>query len=222
MMRVMLEEQLTQLNNSLIEISGIVEQAIMNANTALINQDVELAKKIISTDDIIDIMEKEIESLCIRIILQQQPVASDLRFITSVLKILTDVERIGDHASDISELIVKLADKTYIKDLEHIPQMAEATLTMVKHSIEAFVKRDIALANDVVTRDDQVDDLFETVKNDLIDLIKKDANNGEQAIDLIMIAKYFEKIGDHATNVAEWVVFTLTGKHKKEKFYNIT
>lgn len=221
-MRIRFEEQLSQLNKSLVAIGEAVEQALADANTALIRQDVSLALKIIAADDAIDIMEKEIESLCLQIILQQQPVASDLRLISAVLKILTDIERIGDHASDISEIIVKLADKTYIKDLEHIPQMAEATMQMVRKSVDAFVKKDIGLANEVVTLDDLVDELFETVKNDLIVLINKDATNGEQAIDLTMIAKYFEKIGDHATNIAEWVIFALTGRHKKEKYYSVS
>ena len=211
------DEELVKLNNALIEMSALVERAIAQAIDALIRQDVTLAQKIIDSDDDIDNKEKEIERQCLTLFLRQQPVASDLRLVSSVLKMLTDIERIGDHASDISEITLMLAGKKYIKKLEHIPQMAEATTKMVADSIESFVKRDIELARSVIGSDDIIDNLFEIVKNDLIDLIKDNGDNGDQAIDLIMIAKYFERIGDHATNVAEWVVFSLTGTHKNRK-----
>jgi len=216
-MRNRFEEQLTQLNNTLIEMGAIVENAIADANKALIGQDTELAKKIIAFDDEIDNKEKELESLCLKIILQQQPVARDLRLVSSILKIITDLERIGDHATDISELTILMAGKQYIKKLEHIPQMAEVTMKMVTQSIEAYVKKDLELAKEVIDSDDIVDDLFDTVKYELIELIKNGTPNCDQAIDLIMVAKYFERIGDHATNVAEWVVFSLTGTHKNSK-----
>ena len=213
MMRLKFDEQLKQLHDSLIEMGGLVEEAIADANKALIEQDVELAKKIINSDDEIDNKEREIEDLCLKLILRQQPVAKDLRLVSSVLKMITDLERIGDHASDISEITLLLADKQYIKKLEHIPHMAEATMKMVTGSIEAFVKNDITLAQKIIAHDDVVDNLFIKVKKKLIDLIKDNTDNGDQAIDLIMIAKYFEKIGDHATNIAEWVVFSHTGVH---------
>jgi phosphate transport system protein len=213
-MRSKYAEQLNQLNNNLIEMAEIVKNAIKKAEKALIEQDFILAQQIIDSDDEIDNKEKEIESFCLKIISQQQPVAGDLRHISSVLKIITDLERIGDHATDISELTLLLADKTYIKKLEHIPQMAAATMKMVTESIDAFVKNDLELANGVIIYDDIVDNLFETVKKDLIELIKENAENGNQAIDLIMVAKYFERIADHATNVAEWVAFSLTGVYK--------
>jgi len=216
-MRSRFDEQLEQLNSALVEMGAVVEQAIADADKALIEQDVALAKKIIASDDVIDDMEKEIESLCLKVLLQQQPVARDLRLVSSVLKIITDLERIGDHASDISEMTILLAGRQYIKKLEHIPQMAAATQKMVCKSIEAFVNKDLELAREVIASDDTVDDLFIVVKNELIELIKKNADNGDQAIDLIIIAKYFERIGDHATNVAEWVVFSLTGTHKDSK-----
>jgi len=216
-MRTKFEEQLIQLNNALIEMGEIVQNAIADANKALIEQDVELAQKIIEADDEIDAKEKEIESFCLKIIMQQHPVARDLRLISAVIKIITDLERIGDHATDISELTLLLADRKYIKKLEHISQMAEATMKMVTDSIDAYVRKDLALANAVIAYDDHVDNLFQMVKKDLIDLIKKDADNGDQAIDLVMIAKYFERIGDHATNVAEWIVFSLTGTYKDSK-----
>jgi len=214
-MRRKFDIQLQKLNDELIEMGKIVEQSITDATKALVEQDIELAKKTIDFDDEIDDKEKEIESLCLKLILQQQPVAQDLRLISSVLKIVTDLERIGDHASDISEITLLLAGTPYIKKLEHIPQMAEATIKMVTESIDAYVKKDEALANKVIKYDDVVDSLFNTVKSELIELIKVNVANSDQAIDLMMIAKYFERIGDHATNVAEWIVFSLTGRHKE-------
>ncbi|MCL1807690.1 MAG: phosphate signaling complex protein PhoU [Oscillospiraceae bacterium] len=213
-MRIKFEEQLAKLNDSLINMGNMVKEAISNADKALIEKDTELAKKVIASDDEIDQKEREIEKLCLKIIMQQQPVARDLWLISSVLKTVSDLERIGDHASDISEITLHLADTKYRKNLEHISQMAEVTMEMVVKSIDSFVKKDQALANEVIACDDRVDDLFKTVKKDSLELISKDVNNGDQAIDLIMIAKYFERIGDHATNVAEWVIFSLTGQYK--------
>jgi phosphate transport system protein len=213
-MRKQFDEQLNNLNKKLVEMSEIVETAIANTKTALTTRDVSLAKSVISADDEIDAMEKEIESLCLKLIIQQQPVASDLRLVSAVLKILTDVERIGDHASDISEIICMINGKEYIKRMDDIPQMAEVAQEMVQKSIVSFVNKDIGLANEVIATDDKVDDLFTAVKNELITLINTNQENGDQAIDLIMIAKYFERIGDHAVNIAEWVIFSLTGFHK--------
>jgi len=215
--RAKFDEQLELLNNSLIEMGVMVESAIADAGKALIEQDVELAGEIIARDDEIDDKEEEIETMCLRIILQQQPVASDLRLISAVSKIITDLERIGDHASDISEIAIFLAGKQYIKKLEHIAQMASVTMDMVIRSIDAFVRKDLALANEVIASDDVVDELFSKVRDELISLLKENGANSEQAMDLIMIAKYFERIGDHATNVAEWVVFSITGIHKDNR-----
>jgi len=213
-MRNKFDEQLTQLNNNLIEMGGLIERSIAFATKALIEQDSEIAKRTIELDDEIDNKEKEIETLCLKLLLQQQPVAKDLRLISSVLKMITDMERIGDQAADISEITLRLAKEQYIKKLVHIPQMATATIKMVTDSIDAFVRKDLVLAESVCKHDDIVDKLFITVKNELIELIHDDVANGHQAIDLIMIAKYFEKIGDHAVNIAEWVIFSLTGKKK--------
>jgi len=215
-MRNKYEEQLAKLHNMLIEMGSMIEKAITMAIQALVEQDEETARRAIAFDDEIDHLEKEIEALCLRLLLQQQPVAGDLRLISSALKMITDMERIGDQAADISEIALMLIGVTYIKKLEHIPQMAETASKMVTDSIDAFVKKDLDLANAVIECDDVVDNLFDTIKNDLIELIQADRANGEQAIDLIMIAKYFERIGDHATNIAEWVVFSITGKHWKE------
>ena len=216
-MRKKFEQQLEELNNSLIEMGGEIEFAITNAIKALIEQDVELARKLVAHDDEIDAKEKEIESRCLKLLLQQQPVAKDLRLISAALKMITDMERIGDQSADISEITILLSKKSYIKELEHIPMMAEAAIKMIKEAIDAFVKKDLEMANAVIVQDDIVDDLYNQVKLDLIELIHQNEQNCEQAFDLITIAKYLERIGDHAVNIAEWVVFSLTGEHKSNK-----
>ena len=215
-MRNKFEQQLAKLNDMLIDMGAMIEKAITMAIQALENQNEALAKQAVEYDYEIDHMEKEIEAMCLRLLLQQQPVAKDLRLISAALKMITDMERIGDQAADISEITLFLIGETFIKKLEHIPQMAEATAKMVTESIEAYVKMDLELAQQVIDYDDVVDNLFDTVKHDLIEMIQADKTNGEQAIDLIMIAKYFERIGDHATNIAEWVVFSITGRHVGE------
>jgi phosphate transport system protein len=197
----------------LIEMGAMIEKAINLAIQAFELQDAELANQAIAFDDDIDHMEKAIEALCLKLLLQQHPVARDLRLISAALKMITDMERIGDHASDISEIMLMLIGNTYAKKLEHIPQMAAATAKMVTDSIDAYVKMDLSLAQAVIEYDDVVDDLFDKVKDDLVEMIQDDRTTGEQAIDLVMIAKYFERIGDHATNIAEWVTFSITGSH---------
>jgi len=216
-MRSRFDEQLAVLNNSLIEMGALVENAIAKVAKALISQDVNAAKSIIEGDSVIDEKEKEIESLCLKLILNQQPVARDLRQISTALKMITDMERIGDQASDISELSIFLAGQEYIKKLDHISQMAEVTIKMVTNSIDAFVKKDLELAQAVIAYDDIVDELYVSVKKDLIALVHADVKNGEQAFDLMQIAKYYERIGDHAVNIAEWVIFSITGMHKDKQ-----
>ena len=217
MMRSRFDEQLTQLNNSLIEMGAQVERIIADATKALMTHDAVLAKSIIDGDIRIDEKEKEIESLCLKLILNQQPVARDLRQISTALKMITDMERIADQAADISELCVFLAAEQYIKKLDHISQMAGATMKMVTDSIDAFVKKDLEIAQAVIAYDDVVDELYLSVKKDLIELIHADVSNGEQAFDLMQIAKYYERIGDHAANIAEWVIFSITGMHKDKQ-----
>ena len=216
-MRKQFTEQLNELNNNLIEMGALIENAIAFTTKALINQDINMATKAIESDKIINEKEKEIEALCLKLILREQPIAKDLRMISTALKMITDMERIGDHAVDISEIIILLANKEYIKHLEHIPQMATASIKMVTDSIDAYVKKDINLAIEVIAYDNIIDDLFIKVKKDLIELIHENKDNGEQAMDLLMTAKYFERIGDHAVNIAEWVMFSLTGKHKNKQ-----
>lgn len=217
MMRVQFNAQMETLNNELIKMGELIEKAIEMAVTALIKQDTDLAQQAIDFDEVIDNQEKEIESLCMKLLLRQQPVAKDLRLISSALKMITDMERIGDHASDISEITLLLSKESYIKNLEHIQQMAKETTVMVVKSIDAFVGKNMEMAKEVIASDDVVDNLFNTIKKDLIDLIADNPRDGEQAADLLMIAKYFERIGDHATNIAEWVIFSITGYHEEEE-----
>jgi phosphate transport system protein len=211
-MRRTFDKQLQQLNNELITMGNQIGKAIETAVTALLKQDVELAKQAIDSDTEIDQQEHEIENLCVKLLLSQQPVARDLRLISSALKMVTDMERIGDHASDISEITIMMAGMPYIKKLEHIQSMAREATVMVLRSLEAFVEKDTQKAREVIEQDDVVDALFSEVKRELIHLIHENPDNGEQALDLLMVAKYFERIGDHATNIAEWALYSITGE----------
>lgn len=216
-MRKQFDKQLDEVNTKLLEMASLIESGITQAIHALKTQDAELAKEVMENDELIDSKEKEIESLCLRILIQQQPVAGDLRVVSTALKLITDMERIGDHAADISEITEYLSDKPYIKNLEHIPLMADAAIKMVSDSIDAYVRLDLDLANKVIADDDVVDDLFFEIKSELIDLVHKDVKNGEQAFDFLMVAKYLERIGDHSVNIAEWVVFCITGVYRDTK-----
>lgn len=216
-MRNRFESQLIELNDSLITMSTYVEESIALATKALKEQDTALAQKVIELESEVDQQEKDIETLCLKMLLQQQPVAKDLRTISAALKMITDLERISDQCADISELAILLSKEQYIKKLEHIPMMAEGAVKMVTDSINAYVHKDLELAQKVIADDDYVDDLFNCVKKDLVELIREDIQKSSQAIDLLMIAKYYERIGDHATNIAEWVVFSITGQHKSSQ-----
>lgn len=213
-MRSRFDEQLEALNTALIEMGAMIEYAIEGALGALENRDIEKAREIIAFDRQTDDKEREIETMCLKLLLQQQPVARDLRLISAALKMITDMERISDQAADIAEIVIMLNGASYIKRLEHIPQMARETIWMVKTAIDAFVAHDKELAGRVVDHDDVVDGLFDDIKDELIALIGQSAENGSQALDLLMIAKYLERIGDHATNIAEWVEFAITGTHR--------
>jgi len=210
-MRNKFDAQLLRLNDMLIEMGALIETAIAMAVRALQEQDTKLAQQAVAFDDEIDQKEKDIEALCLKLLLQQQPVARDLRLISAALKMITDMERIGDQAADIAALTMKLAGAPCAN--EHIPAMARATAKMVTDSIDAFVKKDLALAEMVIRSDETVNGLFKAVQHDLIALLREDSEGGEQALSLLMIAKYFERIGDHAKNIAEWVVFSITGEH---------
>jgi phosphate transport system protein len=212
-MRTKFDEQLLELNNELIIMGELCEEAINNVVTALIERDKERLNKVYSIDSNIDTQEKNIESLCMKLLLHQQPVARDLRNISSALKMISDMERIGDQAADIAELVEYTYDKE-ISFISHIEEMASATIQMVTDSIDSFVKQDLTMAEEVLKDDDIVDDLFCTIKNDLVDVMVKDKTSSELCLDILMIAKYFERIGDHATNIAEWVIYAITGEHK--------
>ena len=211
-MRSSFDKELSELNNELVNMGTLIEQAIQNSVDALVNQNVEEARKAVDYDTEIDKKEKDIENICYKLLLHQQPVAGDLRLITAALKMISDMERIGDQAADISELTIVMSQKPYIKNLEHIRSMAKETMLMVIDSLQAFIDKDLDKAHSVIDHDDVVDDLFCRVKGEIIDIIHKDPEDGDQATDLLMVAKYFERIGDHATNIAEWVIFSITGQ----------
>lgn len=204
---------LDDLHLDLIKMGSLVEESIDNTIHALKKQDVELARKIFRNDDVIDDFEKRIEKKCMDLIARQQPLAKDLRTIGTALKIITDMERIADASADIAEITIRMAGKKYIKPLIDIPRMAELAKVMVNRSIDAYVKQDVKLAEEVCASDDDVDNLFNKIILELINLMKNDPNTIEQGIDLMFIAKYLERMGDHATNIGEWVVFNVTGEH---------
>ena len=214
-MRNKFDEQLLHLNQKMIGMGALCERFIALAADALLKGDAKGAEEIITHGHEIDEMEREIEGICLKLLLQQQPVASDLRQISAALKMITDMERIGDQAEDIAEIIPHLGGRTG-EELADFKPMAEATCKMVTDSIDAFVKKDLDLAKYVANEDDTVDNCFINVKAKLIDMISETKDDGEYAVDLLMIAKYFERIGDHAVNIAEWVEFSVTGVHKGE------
>ena len=213
-MRNRFDQQLELLNKQLIYMGELCEEAIGKARTALKEGSMEQAEKVRIADEEIDQAETDIERLCLRLLLQQQPVARDLRQISAALKMITDMERIGDQASDIAEIIIT-EDKSEAQDIPMIIKMSEAASKMVRDSVNAYVEKDLDLARKVMENDDVVDELFEEVKTTLINFIAENKGlQGVEAIDLIMVAKYLERIADHATNIAEWVEFSITGIHK--------
>ena len=211
-MRNKFDEQLERLHVELIQMGALCEEAISAAAAALLKGDRELARTAIEAEREIDQKERDVESMCLKLLLQQQPVAKDLREISAALKMISDLERIGDQAADIAELtrFVRLPDGS---GMLHIADMARAVIAMVTDSVDSFVRRDLTLARGVCAADDRVDELFERVKEELITFIAADPTAGEQGLDLLMVAKYLERIGDHATNVAEWVEYSITGVH---------
>lgn len=216
-MRNQFDHELALLNTELIEMGALIENAIGRAVDALIKKDEAFAEAAIEFDHEVDQKEHDIETHCLKLLLHQQPVARDLRLISSALKMITDMERIGDQASDIAEITLRLTSDVDLQKLENISAMAKATIKMVRDSIDAFVSSDLEQANGIIEYDDVVDQLFNNVRDDLIVMIKTSQMNGEEVVDLLMIAKYFERIGDHAVNIAEWVVFSITGEHKSNE-----
>jgi len=213
-MRTRFDMELDNLNSDMIAMGALCENAISEAMKSLFTADKTAAQRTIEEDREIDRKEKDIEALCLRLLLQQQPVARDLRVISSALKMITDMERIGDQAADIAELIRHMHLTPVSRQNRHLSKMADAAKKMVTESIDAFVKKDAALATKVLADDDLVDSLFLKLRHDIIEMIAADPGCGEEAVDVLMIAKYLERIGDHATNIAEWVLFSITGTHE--------
>lgn len=213
-MRNRFDRQLQLLDEQLIHMGKLCEIAIADATKALQDGNVEQAKGVMEADEEIDQMEKDIERLCLKLLLQQQPVARDLRRISAALKMITDMERIGDQTSDIAEIVLS-TEKVTKSDIEEIGKMAGAVSKMVRDSVAAYVSKDLELAQNVIQADDAVDSYFEDVKEQMVAYIKEEqGKHGKQIFDLIMVTKYLERIGDHATNIAEWVEFSITGVHR--------
>lgn len=209
-MRDKYQEDLEKLNANILKMGKMIEIAIESTVIALMGRDVQAASTVSENDEAIDNMEREIEALCMKLLLQQQPVATDLRVITAALKMVTDMERIGDHAADIAELVLQIPDCKYNK-MDTITEISTQIIKMIHDSVASFIQRNYDKAQIVIAQDDIVDNLYHEIKSDLIQKIKK-TDDGEQILDYLLIARYFERIGDHATNIAKWVVFAITGK----------
>ena len=214
-MRSRFDKELAQLNSELINMGTLIEEAIQNAVGALVNQNVEQAHRAVDFDVDVDQKEKDIENICYKLLLHQQPVAGDLRLITAALKMVSDMERIGDQAADIAD-IVKVTSLDVPDASIRLKDMAKATASMVTKCIDAYVKQDLNLAREVIDSDDIVDDLFDEVKDEILQGMRRGITTDVQSLDYLMIAKYYERIGDHATNIAEWVVYSINGHHKGE------
>jgi phosphate transport system protein len=211
------EKELRGVFDNLVLMCRHIEAAIEKCVKALVDRDFELAKEVCGDHKLIDKMEREIEQSCLRILLMEHPVASDFYEVSVALKMITDLERIGDQAWDIAEIVTQFGDEEYIKKLEHIPQMAVIVIQMVKDGVQAYINHDLALARSLDKTDDKVDNLFNTVMADLTVLIKKNPDNAEQAIMLMMITKYLERIGDHAVNIGDWVEYAITGERPENE-----
>ncbi len=215
-MRSKFEEQLAALNSELIRMGALCEEAISLAAKALITGDRALAEKAGPLEEEIDQMERDVETLCLKLLLQQQPVAKDLRQISAAMKIVTDMERIGDQAADIAEIVLAMLSEGYVpEDVGHIQGMAEEAIKMVTESVDAYVHQDSARAGQVIAYDDVIDNYFGQVRRVLIQKVVEQPLAGEHILDLLMIDKYLERIGDHAVNIAEWVIFSATGRKEK-------
>ena len=219
MVRTNFEKDLKQLHNELVEMGRLVESVIRDSVEAFKTNDIELCKKIIENDNTVDDMEKTIESKCLWLIAREQPIASDLRKITTALKITTDLERIGDHAVDIAKITIRIGKKNIFADSDHIHQMAQAAIGMVNSAIAAYVNYDLELAKATEARDDEVDEYFYLIKKELSHVFSTQPQNTDNAIDLLLTVKYLERIADHAVNICEWVAFSQTGKHKKTRIF---
>ena len=215
-MRNRFDQQLEILNAELITMGALCEEAVTYAMKALFKGDTDMREKAFEAERQIDQKERDIENLCMKLLLQQQPVAGDLRVISSALKMISDMERIGDHAEDIAEIAGYIEENEGVPQEENLQMMAEAASMMVTKSIDSFVKKDLKLAEKVIVDDNIVDGYFDKVKSDLIIMISNEPGKGQLYLDLLMVAKYLERIADHAVNIAEWVEYSLTGVHRKE------
>lgn len=213
-MREYFDIELANLNNQLIGMGTLVESAIKNAVEIIANNSSELLDKAREQEELINTSERKIQNHCIRLLLHQAPVAHDLREVSSALKMITDLERIGDQAIDIAEVSQYIKSRNNVINVTHIDEMAAQVSKMVTLAIDAFVKKDVELAKKVSKNDDVIDELFDKVKKETVEIIQRDKALGEEAIDLMMIAKYLERIGDHAVNIAEWVAFSITGSRE--------
>ena len=212
------DRELEDLHKDMIRLGGMVEEAIDSSIAVLEKRNRELALSVTANDMKIDDLDHAIESRCLSLLLRQQPVAGDLRIVSTALKMVTDMERIGDQAADIANVSLHFdADAPFFKPLEHIPLMARIASSMVCESISAFIRSDAEAARKIISRDDEVDNLFETVKREIIDKLMRCPECANQAVDFMIIAKYLERIGDHAVNICGWVIFSATGKHKDAK-----
>lgn len=216
-MRRVFDRQLEELEQAMILMGSMIEEAIDKACKALLNDDTELANAVMAGDGAVDQKEREIEAMCLRLLLKQQPIANDLRKVSSALKMITDMERIGDQAADISEIVTMRSGMNAVLNPSLMRRMAGETGRMVHAAIDAYVADDVDLAREVMASDDIVDELFGDIKQALIEHLSRDASLGQQALDLLMIAKYYERIGDHAVNISEWVEFSVTGIYKGEE-----
>lgn len=212
--RIEFQRELDILHRDLTKMGAVIEKTMDDMVEALITQNVELAQEIIDRDDEINNMELTIEKECILLIARQQPIASDLRDIAAILKIITDLERIADHCADIAKYTINLSKEEYIKPLIHIPEMVAKVKSMVKDAIDSSVKRDLVLARSIADKDDEIDNYFELIIEELIEIMKQSPNSIRQCKELMFIVKYLERMGDHATNIAEWVIYTITGNHE--------
>lgn len=209
------EEQLNGLKNELLLMCSTVESAIEKAIYALVNRDFEMSKQVIKNDASVDNLENEIEQKCLRILLLEHPFATDFRDISAILKMITDLERIGDHASDISEISLQIGPSEPINNFEKIKIMSTFAISMVKDSVLSYLNKDLSLATSLNKRDDRIDNLFDEIKNELVIVIQNDGKMANQAILLLLIAKYLERVGDHAVNIGEWVEYAIKGKHSQ-------
>lgn len=216
-MRSKFDEQLKQLHIDLLDMAYLIQDAIQNAMICFFEADINGAKKIIKNDENVNHYQKKIENICFNLLIQQQPVAKDLRTITAALKMVTDMERIGDHASDISELVIDMKDCPILFNVDRFKEMYSNVVSMLIQSINAYVNKDIQMAKECIKEDDEIDLLFDKNKEDLIQLIHENPEKGRAAVDLLMVNKYLERIGDHVTNIAEWVIYSLDNNPVNEQ-----